>query len=366
MSKRIKTRYLGVYEREAKSKKHLGKPDICYDVTYTRYGKKIWEKIGWLSEGYSAKLASTLRAERVRFIRHGEELPSDKKKIPYFKDAAKDFLEWCSSNRAKNGINEKIRYRKHLKPEFENKRLDEISSFDLERLKAKLSKTFAPATVNHILGDFGEIFNKTVGWKNLNLTNPIKKVRLPKPINNRLRFFSREEADQLLEALKKHKQVHDIALLSLRTGLRFKEITGIKGQDLDFKNGIIHVLDPKNDAQGEIVYMTSDIKPLLKAYNTPKHEYVFKDRYEKRVAQISKTFKKTVNRLGYNEGISDRRQILTFHSLRHTFASWLALRGEQLITIKELMRHRDIKQTMKYAHLIPSYKRRAVEAIAKR
>ena len=59
-----------------------------------------------------------------------------------------------------------------------------------------------------------------------------------------------------------------MALLSFRTGLRIKEMTGIKGHDLDFQNEIIHVLDPKNDEEGEIVFMTPDIKPILKAYNS--------------------------------------------------------------------------------------------------
>lgn len=153
-----------------------------------------------------------------------------------------------------------------------------------------------------------------------------------------------------------------MSLLSLRTGLRFKEITGLKGHDLDFKNDIITVLDSKN-GQTDHVYMTPDIREILKGYNIPPNEYVFKSRNGERIKEVSDTFERTVKKLGFNEGITDRRQLLTFHSLRHTFASWLALNGEQLKTIQELMRHKTIQMTMKYAHLIPDKKREAVNNI---
>ena len=250
---------------------------------------------------------------------------------------------------------------------FGNKRLDEISSLDLERLKAKLNKKgLAPQTQKHIFCVFREIFNKALAWdKSLNLRNPIKEVKLPSPKNNRLRFYTHEESDLLLKELKPYKQLHDMALLSLRTGLRLKEMTGIKGQDLDFENEIIHILDPKNDEESSVAYMTPDIKSILKSYNTAPHEYVFKSRNGERIKEVSKTFGRIIKKLEFNKGITDRRQILIFHSLRHTFASRLAINGEQLKTIQELMRHKTIQMTMKYAHLIPDQNREAVKNIIK-
>ena len=70
--------------------------------------------------------------------------------------------------------------------------------------------------------------------------------------------------------------------------------------------------------------------------------------------------------LGLNDGITDRRQKVVFHSLRHTFASWLALDGVDIYRIKELMRHKDITQTQRYAHLMPSDARAAVERLCRR
>jgi len=135
---------------------------------------------------------------------------------------------------------------------------------------------------------------------------------------------------------------------------------------LDLKNGIINVLDPKpKDSEIDRVYMTPDIQEIFKGYNTPADEYVFKNRKGERIKEVSDTFERTVKKLGFNEGITDRRHLLTFHSLRHTFASWLAMNGEQLKTIQELMRHKTIQMTVKYAHLIPDKKRQAVNNIIK-
>lgn len=80
MSRRTSTKYKGVYQRESSETYFKGKPDICFDIAYKRDGKLIWEKIGWLSEGYSAKLASDIRSQRMKQIRHGEELPQEKRR----------------------------------------------------------------------------------------------------------------------------------------------------------------------------------------------------------------------------------------------------------------------------------------------
>ncbi|MFW9872342.1 MAG: tyrosine-type recombinase/integrase [Candidatus Thorarchaeota archaeon] len=361
--KREKTKYIGVFKRASQHRVFKNKPDICFEILYKINGKLAREKIGWLSEGYSAQIAATVRGERIRAIRHGLELPQDKKKIPLFKDVTSKYLDWASINKTRHGYDEKNRYTKHLKI-FDNKRLDEISSFSLEKLKKKMhNKKLAPATIKHVLVLFREIFNKALQWWNIDIKNPVKNVKMPNTSNNyRLRFFSREEICLLLKELKAYSQLHDMSLISLRTGARFKEITGIKGGDIDLNNNTIAILDSKN---GEIahVHMTSDLKNMFQKYNLIKSDYIFKNKHGKRIKEISDTFSRVIKRLGFNDGITDRRKILTFHSLRHTFASWLALQGEDIKTIQELMRHKTIIMTMKYAHLIQSHKNKAVEKL---
>jgi integrase len=360
--KRTITNYSGVYELKSEKKQYKGKADVCFYITYKNEGKKVWEKIGWLSEGYSAKLASQIRAEHVRSIRHGEELPKNKPKAPYFKEVAEKYLEWAAKNKTREGRDDEYRYRKYLSLPFDDKRLNKISSFDLEKLKAELYKSgLSPGSVKHCLVVFRQIFNKAIQWGFYDGKNPIKGVKLPVLQNQRERFLTYDEANLLLSELKNtSERVHDMALLSLHCGLRAGEIFNLKGQDLDFENDMINVSDAKNK-ESRKAFMTESVKDaLLKNLPDSPDDYIFKDRWHgQRIERISLTFKRAVDSLKLNEGIKDRRQIITFHSLRHTFASWLALQGETILTIKELLGHKTLAMTVRYAHLMPEQKRRA-------
>ena len=57
---------------------------------------------------------------------------------------------------------------------------------------------------------------------------------------------------------------------------------------------------------------------------------------------------------------------LTFHEMRHTFASQLVMRGVPLKGVQVLLGHSDIRMTMRYAHLTPDHKRGAMEAMESR
>ena len=73
----------------------------------------------------------------------------------------------------------------------------------------------------------------------------------------------------------------------------------------------------------------------------------------------SDSFTRTVDELKLNEGITDARQKIVFHSLRHTFASWLVKRGNPLYTVGELLGHSTLEMTKRYAHLAPDTLRKA-------
>ncbi|MFH0813084.1 MAG: tyrosine-type recombinase/integrase [Pseudomonadota bacterium] len=363
MSKRKGTRYIGVCERISEKRTHNGKPDVCFDIDYRVNGRLKWEKAGWLSEGYSAKLASQIRSERLRNIRHGEELPK-KKKIPMFKDIATEYLKWATENKARNGYDDSNLYKNHLSHRFDDKQLDQISAFDLEKMKIEiLQKGLSRATAAHCLKLFRQMVNKALMWGKYQGENPVKGVKIPTLNNQRQRFLSFEEANLLLAELRKvSKQSHDMAFLSLYCGVRAGEIFNLKMQDLDLENGLINISDPKN-RESRKAYMTTAIKEILSDYYTPEslNEYVFKDRrHGGKIRWLSGAFGRVVEKLGLNKGVEDSRQRITFHSLRHTFASWLAMQGESLITLRDLLGHKNTQMTNRYAHLSPDHKKAAV------
>jgi len=79
--------------------------------------------------------------------------------------------------------------------------------------------------------------------------------------------------------------------------------------------------------------------------------------------EVSNVFQIVADAIGMNNGVTDRRQKLVFHSLRHTYASWLVEQGVDLYTVKELMGHGTLAMTERYSHLAPDTLRRAVKTL---
>lgn len=372
--KRTKTKYVGVYSRIAQDRTTPnGKPDIAYDITYKKDGRKVWEKVGYESEGYSPKLAEQVRAERIRAMRHGLDLPS-KQKASLFSEVAKKYMQWAKDNRTRAGRDEVNRYENHLKQRFDSKRMSAITAWDLTKMASDLkAQGLAPATIAHCLKLMRQIFNKARIWGLYKGENPACSVEMPKLQNERQRFLSYEEAAGLIASVRVlSDQLADMALLSLHTGMRAGEIFNLKMHDLDFENALITISDTKN-AESRKAYMTGAVKAMLGKYakddkgsERKPGDYVFTSTRGGKIETVSKTFGEIMKATEINEGYADRRQHISFHSMRHSFASWLAIQGESLLTIGALLGHKSPNMTKRYAHLSPDHKKRAVELLEKR
>jgi len=373
-TKRHATQFPGIYQREAE--RVIGKTDIAFDISYKKDGKKVWEKVGWKSQGYSAELARQIRNERIIAMQHGDELPQDKKKAITFKTLATKYLKWSSENKNREGIEDQSRYDNHLKDRFDDKRLDEISPFALERMKADMAKAgTAPKTISHCLGLLRAMYNRAADWNLYLGPNPVKKVKMPVIQNARDRFLSFEEAEILLKELKHNvrfkneykeledPKLHDIAVVALHTGARASEIFNLKGQDIDFRNGLITLRDTKN-TETRYAPMTEKVREMLKGRILDNlNGHVFTDEDGQKIKEVSNAFERVIERLKFNEGVTDPRQRVVFHSLRHTFASWLAIQGTPILTIARLMGHKSISMSERYSHLSPDHKRDAVNGL---
>ena len=95
-------------------------------------------------------------------------------------------------------------------------------------------------------------------------------------------------------------------------------------------------------------------------------DYVFPAKKGGLQLKISYTFMQTVEDLGFNKGLDSRDATyrVVFHTLRHTFCSWLAMQGTPLYTIQKLARHKSIAMTERYSHLLPDQKQDAVREMA--
>ena len=250
-------------------------------------------------------------------------------------------------------------FKKWIQPEIGDKPLKQVSQIDVERIKKELMQAGRSAgTVRYVLAVVRQIFNQA----NLSEANPTKRVKRPKTDNKRTRYLSQAEARDLLDELKRRSlQLHDMALVSLYSGLRFGEIAGLTWADVDLANGTLFIKDPKN-SKNRHAFMTDEVKAVfmeLEKRRDPEQPLVFPSRKGDRMAQASKAFNRALDKLKLNQGYKDPRQQVCFHTLRHTFASWLAERGVPMFTLAKLMGHSSTAMTERYSHLSPDNLRAA-------
>ncbi len=385
----FKTQYPGVRYREHKTRKYHNRADRYFTIFYKLDGKQKEEGLGWSSEGWTAEKASITRAELKKAQTTGDgavtlqkkrELAEEVKRAEAlakaedernkltFREVSVKYISWAKVSKSTWDTDE-LRLRLHVLPLLGDYPMVDIGVTEVEMLKQKCyEKGMSPASVLQCLALVRALFNFAIKQGLTTVHNPVKGVKLPRPDNRRLRFLSRDEAKKLLDTASSYNmELHDICLISLYSGIRSGEMAALRWPDIDFDHELITIRDPKNGVSRQ-VFMTANIKSMLeRRFNqdeTPTDHLVFPDRKGEQRKRVSKQFEWLAAKLDLNKDIDDPRQKLCFHSLRHTFASWLALQGETLLTIKELMGHKTIAMTMRYAHLIPDQKRKAVERLA--
>ncbi len=260
-------------------------------------------------------------------------------------------------------------FRKWILPALGSKKLSEISSLDVEKLKTEILQAGrTPRTAQQVIALVRAALNRSRKWGFLVGNNPASGVRVPRFDNRRVRFLTPEEARKLLVECRKRNSprnlIYPMVLLALTTGMRAGEIFRLKVQDLDLKEGVIHVRDAKSGENG-VVYVPDQVKdvllPLIKGKKP--HEHVFTKPDGRPFKEVPDVWENIVRDLKFNEGVTDPREKVVFHTLRHTFCSWLALAGVPLHVIKELARHKTIQMTERYAHLLPDVRRKAAEKV---
>lgn len=188
---------------------------------------------------------------------------------------------------------------------------------------------------------------------------------MPRVDNARTRYLTPEEAQRLLNELKLHSQTwYAIAFVSLHTGMRLSEILHLEAQDVNFANGTLRIRDGKSGSR--TAHMTAQICALLTEILPDRaNALVFTGRNGRRLtdSDTSNTFLRSVNACGLNPEGTDARNRVSFHTLRHSYCSWLAMHGVPLYTIGELVGHSSPQMTKRYAHLCPSAAKEAARSI---
>lgn len=356
---RITTKFTGVYYIESITN---DKPDKTYYIRFKdTNGKDTELKIGKFSEGIREQYCNLKRNELLTKIRLGEEVHikhRQKDKI-FLKDIAIEYFNTRAESSSKN--KDLSILNKHLLPYFEDVNLETVSKKDiLDLKKIKLETPLAPKTVNNILSLLGSIIKYAI--KEELLSNDSSKFIIKfNPDNDRERFLSVAEIKRLYKAVEDNKRLYLFCKLSLTTGARLATTLNIRKKDIDFTHKILTLKDFKNNTTYK-AFLKDDVAELLKEYTQElEHSEQIFDVQE---TAIQKPLREVLNTL-FNKKLDkdDRKNRVVIHTLRHTFASHLAINGTPIFTIQKLMNHKDIKMTLRYAKLADHSGRSEVDGL---
>lgn len=172
------------------------------------------------------------------------------------------------------------------------------------------------------------------------------RVKLPDTLP---RAIDPEDISRLLAVIK-HTRDRAMVLMLLRTGMRIGELLELRVDDVNIKEKRFEILQARKTRHGRVVYLSEDACIALKAWvkiRDPEKVQLFYAQGRKDMSYEASrmVFKKYLN----NAGLSHKGYSL--HCLRHTFASELLNAGMRLECVQQLLGHRNIEMTRRYARL---------------
>jgi integrase len=326
-------------------------------IDFYHQGKRIRRKVG-----PSKKVAEMALADvQVKKAKNDFLGVCDPKKI-LFKDFANEYLEYSKANKAKSSYErDDTVIHKHLITVWCKQNLQRITARDIENYKLCRVEKVTASTVNRELALISNMFRKAVEWGYLKEV-PMAQMKKIKTGVQHFRYLAHEEIEKLLDACQQspNPQLHVFVVTAINTGMRLGEITALEWKDVDFKRGMISV-DNKEDHhtknyEPRTIPMNDQLSEVLARH--PRRldsPYVFARKTGEKFSKMRTSFENAVKRAGIPH--------VRFHDLRHTFASHLVMGGVDIRTVQELLGHKDIRVTMRYAHLAPDHMKSAVRVL---
>ncbi len=342
---------------------------ILYKDPIEKKTKRL--KIGTDKEGINEQYAYNLKNEIITKTRLGEDpnIPILKAKLQKttIDDLAKNYLEYLFNTRGKTRTNlqAQSRYFKRISPFIGHLQLTQLTKQHAKKIqKSLIDEGLSPTTTNHIITLISTIINYNLKNDIIKGSNPLFGMQLLKNDNKRTRYLNKEEIKTLLEHTKDDKILHLFTLLALTTGARLNGILAIQKKDIDLVNGTIKINDFKSGGTYR-GFISDKVKPLLieRMEELKPNDYIISYDNGKKTddKRIQRRLQPILNKL-FNKNIDDdnRLEKVVIHTLRHTFASLLAINGTPIFTIQKLMNHKDIQMTLRYAKLAPDSGQRDV------
>jgi integrase len=311
-----------------------------YYILYELEGRKKWKSTG-----------CRLRGDALNALRDFQKLFRQRipqKTLQQFTD---EFLSYAKSTFAHRTW---LIYKgalSHFQGITGNPLLQSITLQQLDQYKARrLNGKIAPVTVNIELRALKACMNTAVSWKLIE-TNPFAHMRQVGVQEAQPPYFSKTDFQRLLNAIGE-QWLKDLVVFAAMTGMRRGEIVNLRWQDVELSRKLITVQSnptfKTKQGKRRVVPMSELVFNLLNARaGRSTCEYVFHIGGKKiNDDHASKKLKGYVDEAGLDGK-------LHFHSLRHSFATWLVQDGVSLYEVQKLLGHSNIAVTQVYSHLQP-------------
>ena len=279
---------------------------------------------------------------------HQKRIP---KQVVLLQSFIGDYLVYAEGSYAKKSVALCRMSLNNLLAFLGNSPLASITPQCFDNYKVERLKHVSPVSVNVELRTIRSAFNTAVRWGAMQ-SNPFAKQKLASVPEASPIFFSKEDFQILISKIKEG-WLKEIVVFATLTGLRRGEIVNLRWSDVDLQRMTVVV-------QSSPTFKTKNGKKRTLPLNDTA-AYILQSKANKTVSELVFTLN---DKLIYADWISHkfkyyvveckfREKRLHFHSLRHTFASWLVQDGVSIYAVKELLGHSDVKTTQVYSHLQP-------------
>jgi integrase len=363
MSKRIKSKkYTGVYYRE------LQNGDRVFEFTYKDLdGKKKWLKVGLQSENINEAFANRKRIETITKIKLDGDEPDfikkrkSVKKITLNTVANKYFADYES--RAKPNIFKEslYKYKNKIEPYFGKIAVEDITTDAVKKWLKDFQKDYKQASINSYHATFKAVINYGIKeFKEIeSFVNPLGKISIKDPENERERVLSSNEIKHLFDCLIHKPKAYLYVAVALGTGARPQAIITTQKKDFDIANRTLTFPALKKGKRYPVPLIDSLYQKLLQATQELNAEdYIFHPDNPKTITTKPITYEGIKGQIQplldelFNQGLdrNDRKHRVTFYTFRHTFATHLVKNANvNILDVKKLMSHSKLQMTERYA-----------------
>ena len=240
-------------------------------------------------------------------------------------------------------------------------RVSQVTPAELSVCRDELAKTVTPATVHRYLAALSSAFTWACQDERQWLRdNPVRRVARPKDhrpleVRERCRFLSEDERARLLQACRDSRSswLYGVVLVALCTGGRQGEVLKLHWKDIDLNHRHVWFRGTKNGEDRRVPLVGPVVEVLRERQHsqvTPHPEMLlFPAPCGTKPVDIRTAWRTAIQKAGIEN--------FKFHDLRHTTASYLRLNGASLADIADVLGHKSLAVTRRYAHLDDSYQR---------